>query len=304
MGVIVNSLKYFLVDNNWYPLLVAIFTANIIFILARRKSKTSTNNMSDENIEIKEKSSKTSRKEACDDDVESEDDVPDEIPAIKEDTDHVPYQHHTYESNEMLLRSSQFYQEMNKRRSVRFFSDKPIPREVIDNLILTAGTSPSGAHTEPWTYVVVSDQDIKEKIRDIIEQEEEINYLQRMGRKWTTDLKFVRTNWIKPYLTTAPYLILLFKQTHGYMANGAKKVHYYNEISCSISAGLLLAAIQHSGLVTLTSTPLNCGPAIRTLLDRPSNEKLLMLLPVGLAADDATVPDIARKSINDIMVTF
>ena len=120
--------------------------------------------------------------------------------------------------------------------------------------------------------------------------------------QWTTDLKFVRTNWIKPYLTSAPYLILQFKQTYGLMENGARKVHYYNEISCSISAGLLLAAIQWSGLVTLTSTPLNCGPALRTLLGRPQNEKLLMLLPVGLPAGDATVPDIGRKPLDQIMV--
>ena len=183
-----NSLKYFLVDNNWYPLLVAIFTANIIFILARRRNKIPTNT-SDEKSKIAEKVSKTTRKESCDDDDESDQDDPDEVPAISEDTEHVPYQHSSYEADEMLLRSREFYQEMNKRRSVRFFSDKPIPREVIDNLILTAGTSPSGAHTEPWTYVVVSDGELKEKIRDIIEQEEEINYLQRMGRKvkWLED---------------------------------------------------------------------------------------------------------------------
>ena len=182
MGVIVNSLKYFLVDNNWYPLLVAIFTANIVFILVRRRNKITTHT-SDESSKMKENISKTTRKESCDDDDESDQESPDEVPAISEDTEHVPYQHSTYEADEMLLRSKEFYQEMNKRRSVRFFSDKPIPREVIDNLILTAGTSPSGAHTEPWTYVVVHDGDIKEKIRDIIEQEEEINYLQRMGRK-------------------------------------------------------------------------------------------------------------------------
>ena len=202
----------------------------------------------------------------------------------------------------MIERSEKFYNEMNKRRTLRFYSDKPVPREVINNIIKTAGTAPSGAHTEPWTYVVVESHEIKEQVRDIIEKEEEINYSQRMGDKWTTDLRPLKTDWIKPYLTTAPYLLLLFKQTHGILPTGGKKVHYYNEISCSISAGLLLAAIQMAGLVTLTSTPLNCGPALRTLLDRPDNEKLLMLLPVGYPAEDATVPDLKRKSLGDIMV--
>merc|ERR1719187_2312856 len=109
---------------------------------------------------------------------------------------------------------------MNKRRSLRFISEKPVPREVIDNIIRTAGTSPSGAHTEPWTYVVVSDPDIKADIRKIIEDEEEINYTQRMGEKWTTDLRPLGTTWVKPYLTTAPYLVLLFKQTYGILPNG------------------------------------------------------------------------------------
>ena len=126
---------------------------------------------------------------------------------------------------------------MNKRRSIRFYDTKKIPDEVIENIIRTAGTSPSGAHTEPWTYVVVSDARMKEDIRGIIEDEEEINYTKRMGKQWVADLKFVKTNWVKPYLTEAPILVLLFKQVHGYTESGEKKVHYYNEISCSISLG-------------------------------------------------------------------
>ena len=131
----------------------------------------------------------------------------------------------------------EFFEFMNQRRSIRFYSTKKIPGDVIKNIIRTAGTSPSGAHTEPWTYVVVSDSKMKENIRAIIEEEEEINYRKRMGKQWVADLKFVRTNWIKPYLSEAPVLVLLFKQVHGYTENGEKKVHYYNEISCSISLG-------------------------------------------------------------------
>ncbi|KAB5546626.1 hypothetical protein PHYPO_G00074200 [Pangasianodon hypophthalmus] len=199
-------------------------------------------------------------------------------------------------------RSKHFYTLLNERRSVRFISPEPVPREVIDNVIRAAGTAPSGAHTEPWTFVVVADPETKHKIREIVEEEEEINYKQRMGDKWVHDLRRLRTNWVKEYLDTAPYLILIFKQTYGIMPDGKKKTHYYNEISVSISCGLLLAALQNVGLVTVTSTPLNCGPQLRVLLHRPANEKLLMLLPVGYPAPDATVPDLSRKDLKDIMV--
>lgn len=221
----------------------------------------------------------------------------------EENIPHIPYSPAQYSAAEMLERSEEFYSLMNLRRSVRFISPEPVPKEVIDNVIRTAGTAPSGAHTEPWTFVVVSDADVKHKIREIVEEEEEINYKQRMGDKWVHDLKRLRTNWVKEYLDVAPYLILVFKQTHGVLPNGKKKTHYYNEISVSISCGILLAALQNVGLVTVTTTPLNCGPQLRSLLQRPANEKLLILLPVGYPASDAKVPDLKRKDLGDIMVT-
>uniref|UniRef100_A0A8C2H615 iodotyrosine deiodinase n=1 Tax=Cyprinus carpio TaxID=7962 RepID=A0A8C2H615_CYPCA len=221
----------------------------------------------------------------------------------EENLAHIPYTPAQYSATEMLERSEKFYSLMNLRRSVRFISPEPVPKEVIDNVIRTAGTAPSGAHTEPWTFVVVSDADVKHKIREIIEEEEEINYKQRMGDKWVQDLKKLRTNWVKEYLDVAPYLILVFKQTYGILPSGKKKTHYYNEISVSISCGILLAALQNVGLVTVTTTPLNCGPQLRSLLQRPANEKLLMLLPVGYPASDAKVPDLKRKDLNEIMVT-
>ncbi|XP_054900407.1 iodotyrosine deiodinase-like [Poeciliopsis prolifica] len=217
---------------------------------------------------------------------------------------HVPYSPQRYPEETMLQRSKDFYSLMNQRRSVRFISPEPVPREVIDKVILTAGTAPSGAHTEPWTFVVVSEMDTKHKIRLIVEEEEEVNYRQRMGDKWVHDLARLRTNWIKEYLDVAPYLILIFKQTYGILPNGKKRTHYYNEISVSISCGILLAALQNVGLVTVTSTPLNCGPQLRLLLKRPVNEKLLMLLPVGYPAADATVPDLKRKNLEEIMVAI
>ncbi|XP_025150156.3 iodotyrosine deiodinase 1 isoform X1 [Bubalus bubalis] len=225
----------------------------------------------------------------------------DEWQESEEEVEHIPFSHNRYPEKEMVKRSQEFYELLNKRRSVRFISNEQVPMEVIDNVIKAAGTAPSGAHTEPWTFVVVKDPDVKHKIREIIEEEEEINYLKRMGPRWVTDLKKFRTNWIKEYLDTAPVLILIFKQVHGFSANGKKKIHYYNEISVSIACGILLAALQNAGLVTVTTTPLNCGPRLRVLLNRPTNEKLLMLLPVGYPSEDATVPNLARKTLDQIM---
>lgn len=220
----------------------------------------------------------------------------------EEHVPHVPFSLPRYPVEKMLERSQDFYNLMNQRRTVRSISSEPVPQEVIDNVIRTAGTAPSGAHTEPWTFVAVSDPETKHQIRLIVEEEEEINYRQRMGDKWVSDLARLRTNWIKEYLDVAPYLILIFKQTYGILPNGKKATHYYNEISVSISCGILLAALQNVGLVTVTSTPLNCGPQLRLLLKRPANEKLLMLLPVGYPTSDATVPDLKRKPLEDIVL--
>ncbi|XP_061756688.1 iodotyrosine deiodinase isoform X2 [Nerophis ophidion] len=161
-----------------------------------------------------------------------------------DDLQHVPYSPERHPEERMLQRSQDFYALMSQRRSVRFISSEPVPREVIDNVVRTAGTAPSGAHTEPWTFVVVFDVDTKHRIRLIVEEEEEVNYRQRMGDKWVNDLAKLRTNWIKEYLDVAPCLMLIFKQTYGVLPNKKKKTHYYNEISVSIACGILLAALQ------------------------------------------------------------
>lgn len=215
------------------------------------------------------------------------------VPALKVDN-HVPFLGATVT---LPGGAKQFYELVNNRRSVRSYSSTRVPPlEVIEQCVRAAGTAPSGAHTEPWTFCVVSDQNMKQQIRAIIETEEEMNYAQRMHRQWTADLTPLRTNHIKPYLTDAPYLILIFKQVYGYLPNGDRKQHYYNEISVAIATGILLSAFQSAGLNTLVTTPLNCGLALRMLLDRPENEKLLLLLPVGYAADDCVVPDLKRKN--------
>ncbi|XP_031848983.1 iodotyrosine deiodinase isoform X2 [Nomia melanderi] len=281
----------------WYYVLIGIISCSIlrVFYVISRKSAVFIKN---DKRDLKILNNTTEQLE----DISEQTLEDSEEPALPIDLKHIPYKYAKPSEVEMLCRASEFYKIVAARRSVRFFSPDPVPNEVIRDIIKAAGTAPSGAHTEPWTFVAVSNQKVKEQIRCIIETEEEVNYKKRMGIKWTTDLLPLRTNWIKEYLTTAPYLILVFKQTYGILPNGQRKVHYYNEISTSIACGVLLTAIQYAGLVTLTSTPLNCGPAIRNLLGRPQNEKLVVLLPVGYPAKDATVPALQRKSLTDILV--
>ncbi|KAG7167525.1 iodotyrosine deiodinase 1-like [Homarus americanus] len=223
-------------------------------------------------------------------------------PLWPEDLEHIPYKHTRMSPEESIKKSQEYYQLMNQRRSIRFFSSDPVPREVIDNVIKAAGTAPSGAHTEPWTFVAVHDPDVKQQLRSIVESEEEINYTKRMGSQWVKDLKGLKTNWVKEYLTEAPWILLVFKQAYSLLPDGRKRNHYYHEISTAIAGGILLTAIHTAGLVTLTSTPLNCGPAFKTLLQLSDNEKLLLLLPVGYPASDATVPKFSRKPLDKIMV--
>lgn len=237
--------------------------------------------------------------EECEDEQEQ---LQDEESYSEEEIAQVPFKPVRFSPDDMVLKSNAFYEHIDQRRSCRQISSQAVPRQVIENIVKAAGTSPSGAHTQPWTYVIVADKIIKQKIQEIIEHEEYINYNRRMGDQWVNDLRPLKTNWSKPYLTEAPYIILLFRQVHGYWKDGRKRTHYYGEISTAISAGFLLLAIQESGLVTVTTTPMNCGPSLRQLLNRPSNEKLLLLFPVGLPPNDAKVPDIHRKKINKYMV--
>lgn len=172
---------------------------------------------------------------------------------------HVPYKPERLSDEEMLERSVAYYRHLNTRRSVRHFSSDPVPQKVIENIILTAGTSPSGAHSEPWTFVVVKDPEIKKQIREIVEQEEYLNYDRRMGDRWVRDLQFVRTTHEKPYLESAPYIIIVFKQAYHTGEDGTRHAHYYFEISTAIACGILVTAIHNAGLSTVTTTPLNAG---------------------------------------------
>ncbi|KAM8947877.1 iodotyrosine deiodinase 1 isoform 2-T2 [Pelodytes ibericus] len=285
------------------PVLAAVICVLIVIILQSMKKRKEAE--TDANKDIKKES-----RPWVDEDLQDNTEIVTENDEIRDDwqdpdeenIQHIPFAPAHYPETDMIKRSKEFYELLNQRRSVRFISDKPVPREVINNIIRAAGTSPSGAHTEPWTFVVVEDPEAKHAIREIIEEEEEINYCKRMGDKWVHDLRKLKTNWVKEYLDTAPFLILIFKQVYGLLSSNKKKTHYYNEISVSVACGILLAAIQNVGLVTVTTTPLNCGPRLRVLLQRPVNEKLLMLLPVGYPRKDATVPDLHRKPLEDIMV--
>uniref|UniRef100_A0A1I8JDF5 Nitroreductase domain-containing protein n=1 Tax=Macrostomum lignano TaxID=282301 RepID=A0A1I8JDF5_9PLAT len=202
----------------------------------------------------------------------------------------------------MLKRATDFANLLSRRRSCRQFSERPVDPEVVRLLVTAAGSSPSGAHTEPWTYVCVTNELMKRRIREIVEEEEEINYARRMSAEWKADLAKLRTSWEKPYLTEAPVIVVLMRQVHGWRSGREeKRQHYYSEISVSISAGLFLAAVQNVGLCTLTSTPMNAGPALRRLLGRPPNEKVHLLLPLGYAAHNAQVPNLTRKPVEKIM---
>ena len=195
--------------------------------------------------------------------------------------------------------AQEFYKLMNARRSVRDFSDKSVPKSVIENIIKTASTAPSGAHKQPWTFCVVESQELKSKIRVAAEEEERKSYGGRMSEEWLEDLKPLGTNHEKPFLEIAPYLIIVFKKPYDLGENGKKKQNYYVNESVGIASGMLITAIHQAGLVTLTHTPSPMN-FLTKLLGRPSNERAFLLLPVGYPADVTYVPDIHRKKIDEV----
>lgn len=214
----------------------------------------------------------------------------------------IPYEAQQFEAAEMQERSAAFYQYMDKRRSLRMFSDKPIPKAVIEHIILTASSAPSGAHKQPWTFCVVSDPAIKKQIRIAAEKEEYENYHGRMSDEWLEDLKVFGTDEHKPFLEIAPYLIIVFKKAYDLVDGGKSKNYYVNE-SVGLATGLLLAAIHHAGLVALTHTPSPMN-FLQKVLNRPPNERAFLLIPVGYPTEDAVVPDIKRKGLEEVSVWY
>lgn len=221
---------------------------------------------------------------------------------IIEGFEHIRYERPSITPEEMTVKSREFYLEMDQRRTVREFDTRPVPLEVMENIILTASTAPSGAHKQPWTFCLVSDPEIKRKIRQAAEEEEKISYSSRMPDTWKDDLKPLGTNWEKPFLEDAPYLIVVFKQSYG-IENGEKIRHYYVSESVGIACGFLIAAIHHAGLVAVTHTPSPMN-FLSEILHRPSNEKPFLLIPVGFAKEETYVPDIKRKRLKKVLFQF
>ena len=215
----------------------------------------------------------------------------------------IAYSKESYSTEEMEIKSLAFRLWMEQRRTCRDFSDKPIPKEVIENIILTASTAPSGAHKQPWTFCVVSDPVIKKQIRTAAEKEEQESYEGRMSAEWIKDLGPIGTNWQKPFLEIAPYLIIVFKRSYEFETGGHKHQNYYVTESVGLACGFLLAAIHNAGLVALTHTPSPMNFLCK-ILNRPENEKPFLLIPVGYAADDCWVPDLKRKELNDIVIFY
>lgn len=213
------------------------------------------------------------------------------------------YTKETYEEQEVIKRSKDFYQWMDKRRTVRDFSDRPIPKEVIENIIKTASTAPSGAHKQPWTFAVVANPDIKKKIKEAAEQEEYESYNSRMSEEWLKDLRPLQTDWHKPFLETAPYLIIVFKKAYELDSEGNKHNNYYVNESVGLAAGFLLTAIHNAGLVALTHTPSPMN-FLTNLLDRPKNERPVLLIPVGYPVADTYVPKLSRKPLEEVAVFY
>lgn len=211
----------------------------------------------------------------------------------------VPYHPVSFSGEESLQRAQEFYQFMDKRRSVREFSSKPVDREVIEQLLMAASTAPSGAHKQPWTFCVVSNPALKKQIREAAEQEEYESYNSRMSPEWLEDLAPLGTDWQKPFLEVAPWLIVVFKKAYDVMPDGSKRNNYYVSESVGLACGFLISAIHHAGLVTLTHTPSPMN-FLTKLLNRPSNERPFLLLPVGFAAEEVQVPDLQRKPLEQV----
>lgn len=211
---------------------------------------------------------------------------------------HIPLDFQTVPEAEMIKRANAFFRQMNRRRTVRAFAERPVPRAVIENCLRAASTAPSGAHMQPWHFVVVSDPAVKRQIRLAAEAEERAFYDQRAPEEWLNALRPIGTDSHKPFLETAPYLIAIFAQRYHFDAAGNQVKHYYVTESVGIATGLLIAAIHNAGLASLTHTPSPMG-FLNQILERPDPERPFLLLVVGYPSEDATVPDLRRKELDE-----
>lgn len=217
----------------------------------------------------------------------------------KSDFDFIPLSHELISADQSLDRAKAFYRRMDSRRSVRHFSDRPVHKETIAHLIRAASSAPSGAHKQPWTFVAISDPATKMKIRLAAEAEEKESYGQRMPEEWLEALEPFATDWHKPFLEIAPWLVVLFQQTVELLPSGESRKNYYVTESVGIAAGMFIAAVHEAGLVSLTHTP-SPMKFLADILRRPANEKPFLLMPVGYPADGCLVPDLKRKGLDQV----
>jgi len=211
----------------------------------------------------------------------------------------VPLEFREYPEEEMSRRARAFYEDLNRRRTVREFCDRPVPRELIETAVLTAGTAPSGAHKQPWQFVLVGDAGIKRRIREAAEQEERENYERRFPPEWLADLAPLGTDWHKPFLTTCPWILVVFTRQYTRTPSGKAK-HYYVQESTGMAVGMLLAALHHAGLATLTHTPSPMG-FLRKVLGRPEEERPYVLIALGYPEPGCQVPELTRKPLGEIL---
>ncbi|MET9430704.1 nitroreductase family protein [Streptomyces sp. NPDC003036] len=213
----------------------------------------------------------------------------------------VPYRPERMSAAESLARAAELRERMDQRRTVRQFAPDPVPEQVVRDAIACASTAPSGAHQQPWTFVLVKDPDVRRRIREAAEREEQVSYDGRLGEEWLAALRPLGTDAVKPHLTDAPALIVVFQQRYWLGADGTKHKHYYVDESVGIAVGMLLSALHLSGLAALVHTP---SPMrfLSQVLGRPENEKAFAVVPVGYPADDCEVPDLVRKSLDQVLV--
>lgn len=208
----------------------------------------------------------------------------------------IPYKPVRMNPSESLYKSEIYFRWLNSRRSIRDFSSRPVSRAIIENVIRSASTAPSGAHKQPWTFCAISSPHIKSEIRKAAEKEEYENYHSRMSEEWLDDLKPFETNWEKPFLEIAPWLIVVCSRSYDLGDNGEKLNNYYVKESVGLAAGMLINAIHNAGLCALTHTPSPMNFLMK-ILERPKNERPFLLIPVGYAADQCKVPDLERKPL-------
>ncbi len=206
-------------------------------------------------------------------------------------------------ADEMLSRARAFYEQMDTRRTTRHFSNREVPRELIELAIKTASTAPSGAHLQPWTFVAISNPEVKAQIREAAEAEERKTYSERMPEAWAEVLRPLGTDHVKEHLSDAPWIVVVFRQSKRQRDNGEWGPTYYAQESCGIAAGLFIAAIHNMGLTTLTHTPSPMG-FLRDILNRPEHEHAMLVMPVGYPDEDAKVPNLDRKSLKNISKFF